>query len=252
MPRERRADEDTARDRITVRDVLHPVGPLPAAVYWRRRLLVLTLLVSLFGGGGWLGVELVAGRDGDLATAAGSSPLPVPRLELVVPSPAAERTAEAGQTEPDGAADDGATETAAEPPAEPAPAAGGPCTDDMITLEVRTPGQAAPGSKPSFELVVTNVAAVPCVRPLNKELQEFVLVDGSGNRVWGSNDCFPETSSDLRTLEPGVAVSVSVVWGGLTSEPTCTAERTPPPAGDYLVRGRLDTKVSPDAPLVLG
>jgi hypothetical protein len=77
------------------------------------------------------------------------------------------------------------------------------------------------------------------------------LLDGSGNRIWGSNDCFPEQSSDLRTLAPGEAVSLPLVWGGLTSEPTCTAPRSAPPPGNYVVRGRLDTKSSPDAPFAL-
>ena len=35
--------------------VLHPVGTLPAAVYWRRRLVVLVLLLAVLGGGAWLG-----------------------------------------------------------------------------------------------------------------------------------------------------------------------------------------------------
>ena len=47
------------------------------------------------------------------------------------------------------------------------------------------------GSKPTFELVVRNVSAVPCVRDLDKELQEILLLDADGARVWGSNDCFP-------------------------------------------------------------
>ena len=49
----------------------------------------------------------------------------------------------------------------------------------------------------------------------------------------------------------GETVTIPVIWGGLTSEPTCTAPRVSPPAGSYVVRGRLDTKASPDAPLTL-
>ena len=58
------------------------------------------------------------------------------------------------------------------------------------------------------------------MRTLDKGLQEIVLLDGAGNRVWGSNDCFPEASSDVRTLAPGEALAFPLVWGGLTSEPT--------------------------------
>jgi hypothetical protein len=227
--------------------VLHPVGPLPASVYWRRRLVVLLVLLALLGGGAWLGWTLWTGRDGG-SPAAGSATDPtrteIPELERVVPSLASVRT----PTPPTATAP---TETPA--PSTPAgPRPGSPCTDDMIGLVVRAPASVAVGSKPTFELVVTNTSAVPCRRALDKGLQEVVLLDGAGRRIWGSNDCFPEQSSDTRTLAPGEAVALPIVWGGLTSEPTCTAARTPPAPGAYVLRGRLDTKISADTAITLG
>ena len=224
--------------------MLHPVGKLPAAVYWRRRLVLLTLVLALLGGAGWLTFTLVAGRNSASDAAAATGARPVPALERVVPSLGAIATS---TPPPVTTAADAVVAT----PAVPDPVAGGPCTDDMIALEVRTPGSTPVGSKPTFELLVSNVSAVPCVRALDKGLQEVLLVDLSGSRLWGSNDCFPESSSDPRTLAPGEVASVPIVWGGLTSEPTCAAPRTNPPAGNYVVRGRLDTKVSPDVPFTL-
>jgi hypothetical protein len=226
--------------------VLHPVGKLPAAVYWRRRAVLLLLVLAVVGGGAWLAVRLFTTRDSADATAATATvPRPVPALERVVPSFASVATPTPPLVPTSGAA------TVLAAPTVPDPIAGGPCTDDMIDLEVRTPGTAAAGSKPTFELLVSNVSAVPCARALDKGLQELLLIDSSGNRIWGSNDCFPEASSDVRTLAPGETVTVPLVWGGLTSEPTCTAPRSNPPPGSYVVRGRLDTKISPDAPLSL-
>ena len=124
-------------------------------------------------------------------------------------------------------------------------------TKRWLRSSVRAPAGAAVGSMPTFELLVTNISSVPCVRALDKGLQEIELLDASGRRIWGSNDCFPEASTDLRTLAPGETVTLPVLWGGLTSEPTCTAPRVPPAAGAYVVRGRLDTKVSTDAPLAI-
>ncbi|WP_448611418.1 MucR family transcriptional regulator [Geodermatophilus sp. URMC 60] len=229
--------------------MLHPVGPLPAAVYWRRRLLVLTLLLAVIGGGGWLLVAALTGggSDGTSTAAAATSraaepAAEPPALERVVPSLASVQTPTP------------APEPSAEPaePAEPVPTPGGPCSDDMIRLQVRGPGSAPVGGKPTFELVVTNVSSVPCVRVLDAGLQEVLLLDGAGNRVWGSNDCFPETSSDTRSLAPGESVAFPLVWGGLTSEPSCTAERTTPAPGRYALRGRLDTKVSAEVPFTVG
>ncbi|UOX99903.1 MucR family transcriptional regulator [Blastococcus sp. PRF04-17] len=177
----------------------HPVGALPARVYWRRRLVVLTALLAVLGGGTWLGITVIDQDDaGAAAGSAASGPPPrTPELDRVVPSVA--RVAMPSPPAVPLAAPD-ARETAAAPAG---PRAGDPCTDSMVEVTVRSPGTAAVGSKPTFELVVRNVSAVPCVRALDKELQEMQLHDGGGNRVWGSNDCFPEESDDLRTLAPG-------------------------------------------------
>ena len=240
MPRRPRPERPAS-----VLRVLHPVGKLPAAVYWRRRAVLLVVLLAVLGGGAWLALTLLSARD--TASGASSAPAsrPVPALEQVVPS------LEAVATPTPPLVPTSAATTVAAASTVPAPVPGGPCTDDMISLEVRTPGTAGVGSKPTFELVVTNVSAVPCVRARDKGLQEFLLLDSAGNRIWGSNDCFPEASSDPRTLAPGETVTVPVVWGGLTSEPTCAAPRSNPPAGSYLVRGRLDTKISADVPFTL-
>jgi hypothetical protein len=233
----------------TVRGVWHPVGELPAVVYWRRRVLVLTVLLAVLGGAGWLGFVLVSGRDGDASAAAASSgqtrsSVRLPALERVVPSLGGIAT----PIPPDVVLADDAEQAAAVPAG---PVGGDPCSDDMIVVEVRSAPAVAVGSKPTFELVVANVSAVPCVRTLDKGLQELLLLDSAGARLWGSNDCFPEASTDTRTLAPGEVVTFPVVWGGLTSEPTCTAARVPPAPGSYLLRGRLDTKTSADVALTL-
>jgi hypothetical protein len=228
---------------VTVRAVLHPVGPLPAAVYWRRRAMVLTLLVSVLGGGGWLGYAVVTGRGWPATTpaaATSSAPVGTPALERVVPSLAAVQAPTVADTTVP-------TPTRSSQPPPPA----GPCTDDDIGLAVLTPGRVASGAKPTFELQVVNTSRTPCVRALDKGLQELVILDGAGRRVWGSNDCFPEVSRDNRALAPDEVVTLPIVWSGLTSEPTCTAARVPPPPGAYVVRGRLDTKTTPDAPLTV-
>ncbi|SDO93122.1 hypothetical protein SAMN05660199_02877 [Klenkia soli] len=229
--------------------MLHPVGDLPAGVYWRRRALVAALALSVVGGGGWLASSAGAGSAPDTRVASSTTDveptLDAPSLDQVVPSLAAVVTpADAAPT----AADPVPTETpadvpvAADPPA-PTLTAGQPCTDDMIAVDVVPPApQAAVGNKPTFTLVVTNTSPVPCTRSLDAGLREVVLLDAAGARVWGSNDCFPEVSSDPRTLAVGEAVSFPVQWGGLTSEPTCTAPRVNPAAGGYQLQGRLDTK----------
>lgn len=229
--------------------MLHPVGPLRAAVYWRRRLVLLAVLLALLGGAGGLVVLLDAG-DGAAPGNAGRSegPAPTPALERVLPSLAGVRTPEPAPVP--------ATSPSPSRPAPrttPAPAAGPlPCGNDAVEVAVRAPAEVPAGSKPTLVVVVRNVGSVPCVRSVDAELQEIVLVDAAGARVWGSNDCFPEQSDRRVTLRPGAEVTLPVVWGGLTSTPGCTGERTVPPAGDYALRARQDTETSAEVPLRLG
>ena len=229
--------------------MLHPVGPLSAAAYWRRRLLVLGCAGGVLGGG-WLGVSAATGGSEPVPAAAapsGDAPRATPGLEQVIPSLAAVAVPTVA---PSPAAP--ATTSAPASSVPPAPTPGGPCSDDMIDVAVRPdPASAAVGSKPTFVLAATNVSPVACVRAVDASLQEIVLVDSAGDRVWGSNDCYPETATEQRTLQPGETAAFPVVWSGKTSAPGCTAERSAPPAGTYVLRGRLDTDVSPDAPFTL-
>jgi hypothetical protein len=231
--------------------VLHPVGRLPAAVYWRRRLVVLLVLLALLAGAGWLTVTLLDRSEGDggatSPTSGTRATVATPALEQVLPSVASVEVPEVAPRVPAPETARAPARPAAAEPARPTP--GGPCTDDMITVRVRAPARVASGSKPTFELVVRNISDVPCVRDLDKELQELVLLGADGDRVWGSNDCFPEESDDRRTLRPDAGAAFEIVWGGLTSEPTCRAERTAPSPGDYVLRGRLDATTSEDRPV---
>ena len=222
--------------------MLHPVGNLPASVYWRRRIVLLVVLVGLLGGGSWGGYLLVT-RNASAATrsTAATRPSGTPALERVVPTFAGLLT----PTPPAAVLPTVAPRT----PAGPKP--GGPCTDAMIGVAVRAPASAAVGSKPTFALVVANVSAVPCLRALDKGLQEIVLLDAQGHRVWGSNDCFPEASTDHRMLAPHQVVTFPIVWGGLTSAPGCKAPRARPHPGAYVLRGRISSRTGPNTPFRL-
>jgi hypothetical protein len=219
--------------------MLHPVGPLPPRVYWRRRLLVLVVLAGLLAGGGWLTLRMLD-RAGDVPTApaAATGPVPTPALELVVPSLEAVRTPGSDPRAPLPA-------WRRTPATSAAPTPGGPCTDDMVELIMRAPTRVPAGSEATLTIVVRNVSEVSCTRRLDAELQEVELVDAAGKRVWGSNDCEPGKSDRLETLVPRQGIALDVVWSGLRSAPGCAGERTAPGPGVYALRGRLDEKITP-------
>lgn len=121
----------------------------------------------------------------------------------------------------------------------------GPCADGDLSITARTDATSYPaGSKPVLSLVVTNTGDAPCVRDLDAAKQAVAVVRTPGDGLWGSNDCSPGDTDDVRTLAPGEEAVFSVRWSGKTSMPGCAGERTVVPPGTYQLLARLDGIIS--------
>jgi hypothetical protein len=233
--------------------VLHPVGPLPASVYWRRRVLaiaaalgvLLLAWVALPGGEGDGGS---GGRQETSALVGSPSPTGAEPTSLAATPPAGDpgRAGDAGSGASGAGTATPATTTPSAPPPPPQP-----CTDSALSLRA-VPERPAyrVGDTPVVDLVVRNVSAAACARDLGARQQEVVLYAGT-RRLWSSNDCYPGGSRDVQVLQPGDSASFSVTWSGLSSRPRCAGERVRVTAGTYQLVARLDTLASARAPLVL-
>jgi hypothetical protein len=246
--------------------VLHPVGPFPASVYWRRRvfvlaaaiavLVVLWLLVSSGGSSaGSTGARLPAAGSstepaGSNPPAGGDEPTrsgnPPSSDTLAATPPAADpgRPADGGSgagtptTGPSAAA----TTVAVAPPA---------CSDSALQLTVAPAQPAYPvGALPEITLSVRNTSRQTCTRDLAASQQEVLLYAGA-TRLWSSNDCYPGGGQDVQALAPGERDRFSVTWSGLSSRPSCAGIRTRVGPGHYRLVGRIGTLQSPAATLTL-
>jgi hypothetical protein len=141
------------------------------------------------------------------------------------------------------------------PPVEATPASettAGPCADGDLRVTARTDATSYPaGQKPVLSLVVTNTGTAPCVRDLDAARQAVAVVRQPGDGLWGSNDCSPGDTDDVRTLQPGEEAVFSVRWSRRTSTPGCAGERTAVPPGTYQLLARLDGIVSEPVPFTL-
>jgi hypothetical protein len=237
----------------TVVRVLHPVGPLPASVYWRRRAVAFVGLVGVLL---LIWAVLPGGADDtprDSAAAAGSptDPAAAPTSTGsggLTASPATDDPGRAGDGPATAATTPVATTARPTPTPPPAPK---PCPDSALRLAV-SPAQPAyvVGQAPVLRLQVRNAGTASCTRDLGAALQEVLLYRGT-QRLWSSNDCYPEGQRDEELMRPGVVHTFSVVWSGLVSRPKCAGTRTRVGAGSYALAARLGTLVSPRAPLTL-
>ncbi len=213
------------------------VGPLPPAVYWRRRalvagglLVVILLLVYSCGGSSGSG----AGNKRAGASATGT---PTPTFSPLRPQTGAPPQS----TNPD------PTASTAPGNAVPGPGSGADpgvtaCTDEEILL---TPiVQRITGGTYAYELTlkVKNASARSCKRDVGSNPQELHITQ-NGQTLWSSDSCQAgQGQSSVAVLAAGIEYAYKIGWDG-TSGTTCSGGR-PLPAGTYQIVAKLDTKVS--------
>ncbi|WP_433536036.1 hypothetical protein ACQPZK_29650 [Micromonospora sp. CA-249363] len=240
------------------------VGPLPPAVYWRRRAVVLgagllfliVLLYSCTGSGG-------SGRR----TGAGTTSSPGPSGSVLTPqtgAPSASGTPEAnasGRSADPNASNANATDpspevTSNDPP--PGAAAGsgddGTCTDAEISVtSVARPTSVQSGAVVDLQLKIKNTSDRTCSRNVGADLQE-IFVKAGAEKVWSSDTCGKVQGSDVQSFTPGFERSYQVGWNGRdTSRCDGAGLAAGPfaPAGTYQVFARVGTKYSAPAKITI-
>jgi hypothetical protein len=201
---------------------LHPVGPLPPATYWRRRL---TLLLGAL-------VLLLVARS----CVGGSSPSPRTRAGAGA-SPSATPTATGS------AAPTTSPSRSPSPRATTSAAGTGLCPDGVLRVTTRSDAtDYKVGTSPRFTVTVTNTSATDCRRDLGGAAVELLVYSGP-DRIWSSDDCGAGGGTEVLTLRAGASLEKSVPWSGKRSAPGCPspAQRTQAKPGTYRVLARVGT-----------
>ncbi|MGX6603625.1 adhesin [Micromonosporaceae bacterium Da 78-11] len=248
------------------------VGPLPSAVYWRRRAVVLgavllgiiVLFVSCSGGDD---------KSDQRGKGAGSSSLPTPAPAAssadTEPSfldgnngggPSLPNPGDLNSQSPGAGDDDGASTGPAVAPTLPTngPATGtgnntnvtapadGSCTDaEMAVLPIPAATTLKRGAPVEIGLKVKNIGTRTCSRDVGAGPQELYIVAGAYT-YWSSDGCNQAKTGNVLQFAPGVEREYKVSWNGRqTSSCAGTVGAGPaPPAGQFELFARLGTLVS--------
>lgn len=212
------------------------VGPLPPAVYWRRRVFVLAAAL--------LGVFLVAqacmaasaqpeGQEG------GSDPSDEPSTPAAAASSGPPTS---GPSSPPSAGD---------PTGEPAAAQLDEdiCTDDELEVVAEAGrGEVESGDSVQFKIIIRNGSDRTCRRDVGGGQRELFLRQGSGaTTMWSSRDCVDLTGEKEEELAPGVEREHWTVWNTRTSDECddqdrASGARVDP--GEYELVARVGTAYS--------
>ncbi|WP_320067805.1 hypothetical protein [Micromonospora sp. RTGN7] len=244
------------------------VGPLPPAVYWRRRVVVLGagllfLIVLLYScnGVGDTGTtpQSKSTPTATAAPGAGDPPAaPAPSGSVLFPQTGAPPDGSDGSGgDPDSSAAPAPTAgpVGNDGPAAPAgPGSGdGTCTDAEISVTPVALSTSVPEKTGvSLQLKIKNKSNRTCSRDVGANSQELYVKAGA-EKVWSSDTCGNVKGSDVQSFTPGFERSYQVDWNGRDSS-QCKdglASGPFPKAGAYQVFGRLDTKLSEPAKLTI-
>jgi hypothetical protein len=227
------------------------VGPLPAAVYWRRRLLVLSVLVLVI-------LAIVYACTG--GSQAGD------QAEPGASDPAASATTDPSATPTDDASGDPAepatATTTPSPTAPPTPSAftlpvaavTGPCTNSELELTASAnPSNPTVGVGANFTLKIKNISSRTCVRDIGGAMQELILRQSDGVIVWSSDDCGANNDHFDEEFVPGHERTFTRRWDGYvtrdgTGQPACGLA-VKPNTGNYELVARLGDLLSAPAPV---
>ncbi|MFD2766644.1 hypothetical protein [Micromonospora eburnea] len=239
------------------------VGPLPPAVYWRRRAVVLGagllfLIVLLYSCTGPKRKPTGAiGADPTATASAAATPKPTatvltPKSGSPSPTPGdsgggADGGSDGGQGGPAGG-DTGTDDASGAPVADD-----GTCTDSEIrATPVALPATAQRGTVVTLRFKIKNVSDRTCSRDVGSGAQELYIKAGA-ETVWSSDTCGTARESDVQSFTPNFERSYQLGWNGRYSNRCANglAAGDFVPAGNYQVFARLGTKISDPVKLTI-
>lgn len=176
---------------------------LPAAVYWRRRLLVVAVLIALV----WVALQLLPDGDDD-------------------PSPKATPTATQAPVEatvPDGPVQVRLT------------SAGDACDPQQVRVTPTVRPKQKNRGEVEIGLVMSTASEKPCtLSPGDADL--IAIISANDKAVWDSTVCKQSLLTEPVELTARWATLVLTTWSGKGSGSTCSAKEGWASAGDYVVQ----------------
>ncbi|MEU7716032.1 hypothetical protein ACGF5H_23355 [Micromonospora chalcea] len=254
------------------------VGPLPPAVYWRRRAVVLGagllfLIVLLYSCTGTDRNTGAPGTDPSPTGSAGAEPGPsgsVLTPQSGSPSPTPGDVGGGGANT--GGNNTGGNNTGGNNTGGGSTGGGntgggtgnggangqpvsddGTCTDsELLVTPVAAPATAQRGTVVTLRLKVKNVSNRTCNRDVGADLQELYLKAGA-EKIWSSDTCGTGKGSDVQTFTPNFERSYELGWNGRVDNRCANglANGEFAAIGAYQVFARVGTKISEPVKLTI-
>jgi hypothetical protein len=203
--------------------VTRPRGPLPARVYWTRRLLVVVVALGLvFGvarllgsGGGGGGPSATPVGAEPSANATTSSAPPPTASGTITPSPTVTATPTPSVTAKT------RTKAGKTPSATPLASPDGNCESSDIVAVPTLTGPAYAGRRVVFSMSLTTKESPACSWTVSSDALAVKVTSGS-DRLWSTQQCTAAIPRTLVVVRKDHPTLVPVTWSGQRSDNECS------------------------------
>ncbi|MBO0829459.1 MAG: hypothetical protein J2P24_16930 [Streptosporangiales bacterium] len=216
--------------------VRNPSGPLPPSTYWRRRVVLIGVLLLVVVGIAW---ACARNSGAEQPTGAVGSPSGLP----TVPSDTASPTPTPTPTASGSATPTGSATTPAPGPTSPKPSMRNgkvlcPASDLRVTVRADRKFYSSK-QQPKFTLILVNVHKTSCYVDLGSKAIGVTVYSGS-DRVWSTTDCAKGPGSQLHKLPSGGVYTANATWNRVRSVRGCAKTTVTAKPGYYVLDGTVD------------
>jgi hypothetical protein len=202
-----------------------------ALVYWRRRVAVLVISMSVLAGISWSAETLLGGTarsglqerglqpvSGTSAASSGVQGNAAAVSRLAVPVRTASRSCPVG---------------------------------DVVVALSATEATYSAWQQPQFAVDVVSLASYPCSFDVGAA-HVILQISAGPAQVWTSADCAEGQASQPTTLRRSVPIVVAMTWDEQYSSTGCPVPGRTAPAGSYTARATDGSAISPDVSFTIG
>ena len=188
--------------------------PVPKAIFWRRRLLLVAALIAL----AWIVVTIWPGGGDD-------------DPPVVAPAPTASTSASASASSAEPTSGAGAQQDVTVR----LTSADAACDPGTVRMSPTVPPGQDAGGAVRVELTLSTTSAKGCT--LDPDDTDLVAVIASGDTaVWDSSVCSTALLDEPVALVPGWGTTVVTAWSGRGSGPACSSKEGYASPGGYTLR----------------
>lgn len=226
---------------VNVDTLRNPAGPLPAGTYWRRRAIVLAVILAVVVGVVWACTRNSDAQQKPMSAASSSSPAGLPTVPEETTSPTVTSSAAPSGSASSGSGTPSATDSGSTSSSPSLRKKNGKpiCPADDLRVSVRSNKKFySPGENPKFTVLIVNLRKSTCYVDMGKESAWLTVISGK-DRIWSNADCSDRKDESLRKFPSGDVYTSTVTWKRNRSAKGCERTNQEAKPGYYVIAAKV-------------